>query len=150
MYNFLGLSAQPVFSRTALEKIAQIFYKRNSLFEYIQGIFAELKISESLHFGSFIPKGKEKVAKYYHGFSWMGSMGITSNFLANNLENLVLLATLGVKLLLLFLLKKAFPELVRTLLGRLDSFKELFFVELICMSPLMTVSACLTVMDSGC
>lgn len=32
LYNFLGLSAQPIFSRIALEKLSSIFYKRNSLF----------------------------------------------------------------------------------------------------------------------
>ena len=32
LYNFLGLSGQPIFSRIALEKLSSIFYKRNSLF----------------------------------------------------------------------------------------------------------------------
>lgn len=39
MYNFLGLPAQPIFSRIALEKLSQIFYKRNSLFSYIEDLF---------------------------------------------------------------------------------------------------------------
>lgn len=39
MYNFLGLASQPIFSRIALEKLSQIFYKRNSLISFLQSIF---------------------------------------------------------------------------------------------------------------
>jgi hypothetical protein len=46
MYNFLSIPAHPIFSHNALEKLAQIFYMRNSLIKYLTDIFNSSHIKQ--------------------------------------------------------------------------------------------------------
>jgi hypothetical protein len=86
MYNFLCIYSQPSFSHNALEKLAQLFYVRNSLFTFIQSIFPNASIKKALDFSDFVNStaGRERVDQFYRDYSWFGNMGITYNFVTNN------------------------------------------------------------------
>ena len=71
---------------------------------------------------------EDKVDKFSNGFSWFGNMGITSNFPANNLENIALITFLMLKLSLLALFEKVFPQFTYNFFGELKCFVHIIIV----------------------
>lgn len=131
MYLYLNISTLPTFARIFLFNLAYIFFKRGSFTSTI----ANLLNCEGLFDFSDFPL-LEHVEEYQGDNSWFGTIGITSNYLQNNFESLVLLNNIILKFVLLKVVIKLLPKRIHNKLDiSFSAFFQHFMGELSCFLP---------------
>ena len=81
LFNFLTISSVPTFTKDFLEMLAVIFFKQNTLLDWIVQVF-QLK-EDTFLFES--DKIVEKMEEERNGRAWFGKMGMSTNFLSNGM-----------------------------------------------------------------
>ena len=112
LYNFLNITTVPLFSRSMLESLAFIFYKMNGLVSWIKTV---LRLpNETMDFSYLIQR--ENMPKFKRGFSWFGEMGMSTDFVNNNFESMMVLSMLLLKVCVLRIVARVLPTRLRTYL----------------------------------
>ena len=139
MYNFLNISTVPLFSKYFLEKLERIIFKLNSIVEWAASRIPGLK--DRLSFDEI--SSRELIPDYEYQFAWFGYFGISSNYMKSNIEQLVIIAMLLLKIGLLTLIKRTtiLPKLLRHQLPKKLKRLEILLNELIGIQIFMVVSA---------
>lgn len=146
-YNFLAIRSQPTFSHNSLQKISQIFYVRNSLISFVSRLLNNTSIN--IADGDFLIKNEKIIDEFYRDYLWFGGMGIKEDFFRNNLEGLCLITFAVFKLLIIKLSFKAFPNLMKIFFSNFSGFVVILLTQLMCLSPMMTVSALQNLLQPG-
>ena len=146
MYIFLQVNTLPNYIYNVMEQMANILYTRNTLIIWLSRVFTgkEKEIDEKLL------SETEKFKSHRNAYAWFGRMGLSSKFLSNNVESLLLLAFLLLKFLLLkmiFAFTSGKNEVFENV--TLKKFHHLFIIELTCLSPFMVLSAFENMLNMG-
>ena len=92
VYGLLPISTNPEFSKKFLQRMSQTMNENTSFFQMFTNANFDSQFLEDENQSSNIQKGN----------SWFrGSMGLSCNFISNNLVNLISLAFLAVKFFIL-------------------------------------------------
>ena len=135
MYLYLNVSTLPTFARIFLFNLAYIFFRRGSFTATIANLLGKEGLFDFSEFPLL-----EHVEEYIDDDLWFGTIDITSNYLQNNFESLILLGNIVLKFVLLKVVVRLFPKRIYEKANvSFSTFFQHFVGEISCFLPFFII-----------